>query len=111
MACLPFIASNLAIGMAFSSMAENQLQATQMSIFYFLPSILLSGFMFPFRGMPMWAQYIGDALPLTYFLRIVRGIILKGNGFNLIWIDLWPIMLFMVVALLLGTMRYRRTLD
>ena len=75
-----FIAANLAVGFTFSTLARNQLQAMQMTFFFFLPSILLSGFMFPFRGMPEWAQWIGEVLPLTHFLRIVRGILLKGNG-------------------------------
>jgi len=110
-AALPFIAANLAMGLTFSSLAKNQLQAVQMSMFFFLPSILLSGFMFPFRGMPFWAQEIGSILPLTYFLRITRGIILKGNGLAEVWIDLWPIAIFMVAAILLALIRYRRTLD
>ena len=74
-----FIAANLAVGFTFSTLAANQLQAMQMAFFFFLPSILLSGFMFPFRGMPEWAQWLGEILPLTHFLRIVRGILLKGN--------------------------------
>jgi len=78
--CLPFIAANLSMGLIFSTLAKNQLQAAQMSFFFFLPSILLSGFMFPFRGMPNWAQWLGDILPLTHFIAIVRGILLKGNG-------------------------------
>ncbi|MBE0505050.1 MAG: ABC transporter permease, partial [Desulfuromonadales bacterium] len=80
LASLPFIAANLGVGLTFSTLARNQLQAAQMSFFFFLPSILLSGFMFPFRGMPVWAQTIGEVLPLTHYLRIVRGIVLKGNG-------------------------------
>ena len=88
---LPFIAANLAVGLTFSSLAKTQLQAGQMAIFFFLPSMLLSGFMFPFRGMPEWAQYVGNLLPLTYFLRITRGILLKGNTFTQIWPNLWPI--------------------
>ena len=80
-AVLLFIATNLTLGLTFSSIARNQLQAMQMTFFFFLPSMLLSGFMFPFRGMPGWAQAIGEVLPLTHFLRIVRGILLKGNGF------------------------------
>lgn len=107
----PFIAANLAVGLTFSSLAKTQLQAGQMSTFFFLPSFLLSGFMFPFRGMPMWAQYVGNILPLTHFLRIVRGIVLKSNGFVQIWPDLWPIILFMVVAIAVGLKRYRQTLD
>ena len=80
LAVLLFIAANLTLGLTFSSVARNQLQAMQMTFFFFLPSMLLSGFMFPFRGMPGWAQAIGEVLPLTHFLRIVRGVLLKGNG-------------------------------
>ncbi|MGD8376298.1 MAG: ABC transporter permease [Acidobacteriota bacterium] len=108
---LVFIAANLAVGITFSTLARNQLQAMQMSFFFFLPSILLSGFMFPFRGMPVWAQYVGEALPLTHFLRLVRGVLLKGNGFAESWHHVWPIAIFMTLALALGILRYRRTLD
>lgn len=108
---LVFIAANLAMGITFSTVAKNQLQAMQMTFFVFLPSILLSGFMFPFRGMPRWAQYIGEALPLTHFLRIVRGILLKGNGFADVSRDLWPIALFATIMLTIGIKRYRQTLD
>lgn len=108
---LVFIGANLAMGITFSTLARNQLQAVQMAFFFFLPNILLSGFMFPFRGMPRWAQYIGDVLPLTHFLRIVRGILLKGNGLVEIAPELWPIALFAVVALAVGIKRYRQTLD
>lgn len=108
---LVFIAASLAVGVMFSTIARNQLQAMQMAFFFFLPSILLSGFMFPFRGMPGWAQTIGEVLPLTHFLRIVRGILLKGNG----WVEtaphLVPIMLFMLAVMTLGMLRYRETLD
>jgi ABC-2 type transport system permease protein len=110
-AALPFIAANLAVGLTFSSIAKNQLQAMQMAFFFFLPSILLSGFMFPFRGMPEWAQYLGQVLPLTHFLRVVRGILLKGNGLVDIWPELWPILLFMLIVLTIGLRRYRETLD
>lgn len=110
-ASLPFIAANLAMGITFSSMAQNQLQAVQMTFFFFLPSILLSGFMFPFWGMPTWAQWIGDCLPLTYFLRIVRGIMLKGNTAIQIWPHVWPILIFMVVVIAIGSRIYHRTLD
>jgi ABC-2 type transport system permease protein len=106
-----FIAANLAVGITFSTLARNQLQAMQMSFFFFLPSILLSGFMFPFRGMPVWAQYLGEILPLTHFLRIVRGILLKGNGLSEIAPELWPIALFLIVMLAIGIRRYRQTLD
>jgi ABC-2 type transport system permease protein len=108
---LPFIAANLSVGLMFSTVASNQLQAIQMSTFFFLPSILLSGFLFPFRGMPEWAQWIGSVLPLTHFLRVVRGVLLKGNTFTLIWPELWPILLFMIVALWIGVKRYHQTLD
>jgi ABC-2 type transport system permease protein len=108
---LLFIAANLGMGLTFSTLARNQLQAVQMAFFFFLPSILLSGFMFPFRGMPVWAQAIGETLPLTHYLRIVRGILLKGNGLEQILPQIWPIALFLAVALTLGLTRYRRTLD
>jgi len=91
--------------------ARNQLQAMQMAFFFFLPSIMLSGFMFPFRGMPKWAQAIGEILPLTHFLRIVRGILLKGNGIGEVVLQLWQIALFATVALIIGVKRYRKTLD
>jgi len=108
---LLFIAANLAMGITFSTLARNQLQAMQMAFFFFLPSILLSGFMFPFRGMPEWAQWIGTCLPLTHFLRIVRGILLKGNGIGEILPEVWPIALFVAVAMAVGVKRYRQTLD
>ena len=108
---LLFIAANLGVGVTFSTLARNQLQSVQMAFFFFLPSILLSGFMFPFRGMPVWAQYIGEMLPLTHFLRIVRGILLKGNSIQQILPNLWPIAVFLIIALTIGLTRYRRTLD
>ncbi len=106
-----FIVAHLAVGITFSTIARNQRQAMQMGMFFFLPNILLSGYMFPFRGMPGWAQDIGECLPLTHFLRIVRGILLKGNGLLEIAPDLWPIALFLVVMLTIGIKRYRQTLD
>lgn len=106
-----FIVANLAVGITFSTIAKNQLQAVQMAFFFFLPSLLLSGYMFPFRGMPVWAQNLGECLPLTHFLRVVRGILLKGNGLAEIVPDLWPIALFLVVMLAIGIKRYRQTLD
>jgi ABC-2 type transport system permease protein len=108
---LLFIMANLAVGITFSTIAKNQLQAMQMAFFFFLPSIILSGFMFPFRGMPDWAQTISEVLPLTHFLRVVRGILLKGNGFSEIAPELWPIALFTIVVLFIGIKRYRQTLD
>jgi ABC-2 type transport system permease protein len=106
-----FIAANLAMGITFSTVARNQLQAMQMAMFIFLPSMLLSGFMFPFRGMPVWAQWIGEALPITHFIRIARGVMLKGIGFNDLGPELWPIALFAMVVMTIGIKRYRQTLD
>ncbi|MCC6209473.1 MAG: ABC transporter permease [Burkholderiales bacterium] len=108
---LLFIAANLALGIAFSSIARNQLQAMQMTFFFFLPSILLSGFMFPFRGMPEWAQWLGSILPLTHFLQLVRGIMLKGSELGALWHHIWPLVAFMFAAIGLGLLVYRRTLD
>jgi ABC-2 type transport system permease protein len=106
-----FIAANLTLGITFSSLARNQLQAMQMTFFFFLPSILLSGFMFPFRGMPEWAQWLGSALPLTHFLLLVRGIMLKGNGIADLWPQIWPIVVFTLVVIAIGLRFYKRTLD
>jgi ABC-2 type transport system permease protein len=108
---LVFIAANLAVGITFSTVAQNQLQAMQLTFFFFLPSLLLSGFAFPFRGMPVWAQMIGEVLPLTHFLRIARGVLLKGNGLQEIAPEIWPIALFAAVALIIAVNRYRQTLD
>ncbi|MEQ1755665.1 MAG: ABC transporter permease [Micropepsaceae bacterium] len=106
-----FIAANLSVGFTISTVAQNQLQAMQMTFFFFLPSILLSGFMFPFRGMPEWAQWIGQVLPNTHFMRIVRGIMLKGSGLVDLFGDVWPLLAFMLGAITIALMRYRRTLD
>ena len=112
LACvLVFIVANLTVGITFSSLARNQTQAMQMSFFFFLPSILLSGFMFPYRGMPVWAQWLGELLPLTHFLRLVRGILLKGYGPGEAWPHLWPLLLFISVVMMVGLQRFRRTLD
>lgn len=108
---MPFIAANLIVGLTLSTIAKNQLQAVQMSTFFFLPSILISGYMFPFLGMPYWAQWIGEILPLTHFLRIVRGILLKGNGWFEVWPDVWPILVFLTIIMIIGVLRYKRTLD
>lgn len=108
---LLFICANLTLGITFSSIARNQLQAMQMTFFFFLPSMLLSGFMFPFRGMPEWAQVVGNVLPLTHFLVLVRGILLKGNGIDMVWSGIWPILAFIAVVLGVGLRTFRRTLD
>ncbi len=106
-----FIVANLGVGFTFSTIARNQLQAVQMTFFFFLPSMLLSGFMFPFRAMPVWAQWIGEILPLTHFLRIVRGIMLKGNTAADVMPELWPMLAFLLVAGVVALKRYRQTLD
>ena len=106
-----YMAALLAVGFTFSTLAQSQMQAMQMTIFFFLPSILLSGFMFPFRGMPGWAQALGEAIPLTHFLRIVRGILLKGNGADEIWPSVWPLALIFAVVSAIALKRYRKTLD
>jgi len=108
---LLFIAANLTIGITLSSLAQNQLQAMQLTFFYFLPTMLLSGFMFPFRGMPGWAQAIGEVLPATHFMRLVRGILLKGNGWADLWPNIWPLMAFTVVVMAFALIFYRKTLD
>lgn len=106
-----FIASNLALGFTFSTLATSQMQAMQLAQFTLLPSIMLSGFMFPFRGMPYWAQWLGEIFPATHALRIVRGVLLKGNGAADIWPDLWPIALFTLVVGVIAIWFYRETLD
>lgn len=106
-----FIACNLALGFVISSVARTQSQAMQMAQFVFLPSMLLSGFLFPFRGMPLWAQAIGDVLPITHAVRIARGVLLKGNGWAAIAPDMWPMVVFAVVVGVVAVASYRRTLD
>lgn len=108
---LLFICANLTVGITLSSLAQNQLQAMQLTFFYFLPSILLSGFMFPFEGMPGWAQAIGSVVPTTYFMRAVRGILLKGNGWVDLWPHIWPMALFTLVVMTIALRFYRKTLD
>ena len=110
-AVIVFIAASLAVGFTFSTLARTQMQAMQMAMFFFLPSLLLSGFMFPFRGMPQWAQWVGEVFPLTHFLRIVRGILLKGNDAVAILPEVWPIAAFLLVATVIALNRYRETLD
>ena len=111
LASLLFIACNLTVGITVSSLAGNQLQAMQLTFFYFLPNILLSGFMFPFRGMPEWAQWVGSVLPLTHFNRLVRGILLKGADWADLWQSVWPLAVFMVIVMGVALRFYRRTLD
>jgi ABC-2 type transport system permease protein len=106
-----YITALLAVGYTISTVAQNQMQAMQMTFFVFLPSIMLSGFIFPFRGMPVWAQWIGEVMPITHFLRIVRGILLKGNGPAEVWPDVWPMILFLFAAGTIAVRRFRRTLD
>ena len=106
-----YVVANLAVGYTFSTLADNQLQAMQMTMFFLLPSIMLSGFAFPFAGMPHWAQMIGEVLPAAHFLRIIRGILLKDNGFIEIWPNLWPLIAFVLAAGIIALFRFRRTLD
>ncbi len=106
-----FIASNLALGFTFSTIATNQMQAMQLAQFTLLPSILLSGFMFPFSGMPGWARWVGEIFPTTHALRIVRGVLLKGNGADAILPELWPIAAFTALVAALAIWFYRETLD
>lgn len=106
-----FIATNLSIGYTFSTVAQNQLQAMQMSMMFFLPNILLSGFIFPFAGMPIWAQWIGEALPLTHYIRIVRSIMLKGSNLADLHYDAIAMFVLMLIAMTIAVTRFRRTLD
>ncbi|MBD3727098.1 MAG: ABC transporter permease [Moraxella osloensis] len=106
-----FILTNLAIGFTFSTIAKSQMQAMQLTFFFFLPSMLLSGFMFPFQGMPRWAQYIGEILPLTHFLRIVRGIMLKGTTLNLLANEFFALFAILIIVGTVAMLRYRQTLD
>jgi ABC-2 type transport system permease protein len=106
-----FIACNLAMGFACSTMATTQMQAQQLAQFGFLLSMMLSGFMFPFQGMPGWARAIGTVLPLTHFNRLVRGILLKGNDWIDLWPDIWPMLLFTAIVMTIALAFYRRTLD
>ncbi|HXO72241.1 MAG TPA: ABC transporter permease, partial [Bradyrhizobium sp.] len=106
-----FIATNLSIGYTFSTIVQNQLQAMQLSMMFFLPSILLSGFMFPFAGMPVWAQYLGEGLPLTHYVRIVRAIMLKGATLQNVQTDALALLALTLVAMIIAVTRFRRTLD
>jgi len=106
-----FIATNLSVGYTFSTLAQNQLQAVQMAMMFFLPNLLLSGFLFPFAGMPQWAQYVGEGLPLTHYLRIVRSIMLKGSTLSDLRYDSLALVVLMLVAMTIAVTRFRRTLD
>jgi ABC-2 type transport system permease protein len=106
-----FIATNLSVGYTFSTLAQNQLQAMQMAMMYFLPNMLLSGFLFPFAGMPQWAQWVGEALPLTHFIRIVRAIMLKGASLSILHFDIAALAVLMLIAMTIAVLRFRRTLD
>lgn len=108
---LPFIVASLAVGLTISTIAQNQFQAVQAATLYLLPTMILSGFLFPFDGMPRWAKSIGEVFPLTHYLRILRGILLKGNGLVEVWPDIWPLLLFMFIVIFIGVKRYRQTLD
>ena len=106
-----YAAANLILGFAFSALAESQMQAMQAAVFFYLPSMLLSGFMFPFQGMPSWARAIGEVLPLTHFVRAARGVLLKGQGTAVVAREMWPVALFGLLAAALALIAYRRRLD
>ena len=106
-----YITALLGVGYTISTIAQNQMQAMQMTFFFFLPSMMLSGFIFPFHGMPNWAQWVGEVMPITHFLRIVRGILLKGSGVVEVWPDVWPMILFLFAAGFVAVRRFRKTLD
>jgi len=106
-----FVLANLALGFTFSTIASSQMQAMQLTFFFFLPSLLLSGFMFPFRGMPHWAQWIGEVLPLTHFLRIVRGVMLKGSTLVDLHVEFFAMTAFALAAVVVAMLQYRQTLD
>jgi len=106
-----YITALLGVGYTISTIAQNQMQAMQMTFFFFLPSMMLSGFIFPFHGMPNWAQWVGEVMPITHFLRIVRGILLKGSGAAETWPDVWPMILFLFAAGTVAVRRFRKTLD
>jgi ABC-2 type transport system permease protein len=108
---LVFIICNVALGFTISALVRNQMQAIQVTMLVFLPSMLLSGFMFPFRGMPLWAQVIGGSVPITYFIRIAGGILLKGSNFGEIWTNFWPLLLFMLITSTAAIRLYKKTLD
>ncbi|MHB8471439.1 MAG: ABC transporter permease [Gammaproteobacteria bacterium] len=111
LASLLFIAANLSLGLVISTAAQNQFQAMQMTFFFFLPSILLSGFMFPFAGMPRPAQLFAELLPLTHFVRLIRGIMLRGAGLFELLPEMGALLLFMAITLSFATLRFRKRLD
>jgi ABC-2 type transport system permease protein len=112
LAAVPVYAgAHLILGFALSALAESQMQAIQGAVFFYLPSMLLSGFMFPFQGMPAWARIIGEALPLTHFVRAARGVLLKGEGAGLVAAEMWPVAAFALVATAAALVAYRRRLD
>ena len=106
-----YAAAHLILGFSFSAMADSQLQAIQAAVFFYLPSMLLSGFMFPFQGMPAWARAIGQSLPLTHFVRATRGVLLRGEGAAMVAREMWPVALFAMGAAILALAAYRRHVD
>ena len=111
LAALLFIASSLGLGLLISTLAKTQFQAMQLTVFTFLPSILLSGFMFPFDGMPAFARWIGELLPLTHFVRLVRGVLLRGAELSGLWPDIWPLLAFFAVTMTLAVLKFHKRLD
>jgi ABC-2 type transport system permease protein len=108
---LIFIAANLTLGLVISTVARNQFQAMQMTFFFFMPSILLSGFMFPFEGMPRAAQYIAEVLPLTHFVRLIRGIMLRGVEMTQMSLDIYALLIFAIVTMSFAILRFKKRLD
>ncbi|HEY4127745.1 MAG TPA: ABC transporter permease, partial [Gammaproteobacteria bacterium] len=111
LAALLFIAASLGLGLLISTMAKTQFQAMQLTIFTFLPSILLSGFMFPFDGMPAFARGLGEFLPLTHFIRLVRGVLLRGAELSGMWVDIWPLLAFFALTMFLAVLKFHKRLD
>ena len=111
LSALLFIAASLGLGLLISTLAKTQFQAMQLTVFTFLPSILLSGFMFPFDGMPAFARWIGEFLPLTHFIRLVRGVLLRGASLSGMWVDVWPLLAFLAVTMVLAVLKFNKRLD
>ncbi len=106
-----YASAHLILGFAFSALAESQMQAIQGAVFFYLPSMLLSGFMFPFQGMPPWARTIGEGLPLTHFVRATRGVLLRGEGVSLVLFEMLPVAVFALLAAAVALLAYRRRIE
>jgi ABC-2 type transport system permease protein len=111
LAALLLAAAHLVLGFTLSALAVNQMQAIQGAVFFYLPSMLLSGFMFPFASMPPWAQAFGEVLPLTHFVRVARGVLLRGEGSQFVWQEMHAVLIFTLLATLVAILCYRRRLS